>query len=202
MVFRLAFFLSLAIHTAVFCSVRHWPGSLSFAVKSTPAAVSLIEVGLIQPAPILSAPAAKEKKSDTRPEEYALKSINKVLPEKSRSDSLSDSRPAPEGRAGTAPQSGGRSSAAELDLIRKKIEAAVYYPPRAKLQRLEGEVKIAFFLSPAGELLHEKVIVPSPYQVLDQAALRILKKAAPFGPIPAELSGKEIPFTIKFKSSY
>ncbi len=202
MIFRIALLLSIAIHTAVYCSVRLWPGALSFGVKATPAKVSLIEVGLIQPSPRLSAPAAKEEKTLARPEEYALQSVGNASPEESRPDPSFKTRPAPEGRAGSALQSGGDIAGPELEVIRKKIEAVLYYPRRARLQRLEGEVKIGFSLSPAGELLHEKVIDPSPYQVLNQAALLIMKRAAPFGPVRPELSGRKLFIPIKFESAY
>lgn len=202
MIFRLAFLFSLVIHTAVYCSVRIWPEILSPGIRADPAAVTMIEVGLIQPAPLSSAPAAKEKKSKPRPEEYALKSIKKSSPEELRLDTPPGSRPAPEGRAGSASRSGGEMAGPELELIRKKIESVLYYPRRARLQRLEGEVKVGFSLTPAGELLHEEVIDPSPYQVLNQAALLIMKKAAPFGPVQPKLSGRELSIPIKFKSSY
>ena len=116
MIFRLALLLSLAVHAAVYCSVRFWPEVLSFGVKASPAKISLIEVGLIQPASLFSAPAAKEKKTLPRPEQYARPEIEKVSPAESRPGHSFSSRPAPEGRAGSALQSKGDVAGPELDL--------------------------------------------------------------------------------------
>jgi protein TonB len=61
---------------------------------------------------------------------------------------------------------------ARLDEIRRRVQAAVVYPPRAREQGLEGTTRIQFQVGNDG-LAHEVAVVDSSgHALLDQAAER------------------------------
>lgn len=67
------------------------------------------------------------------------------------------------------------------------------YPEEARRRGLEGLVTVQATLNPDGSINALKVATQSPYPVLDQAALRIVRLAAPFDPVPAEvLAGEDL----------
>ncbi len=69
-------------------------------------------------------------------------------------------------------------------LIRARIERAKRYPLAAREMGLQGETTLRFVLSPKGELRKLQLLRSSGVQILDQAALEAVKKAAPFPPPP------------------
>jgi len=77
--------------------------------------------------------------------------------------------------------------AAYLDAWKQKIEriGTLNYPPEAR-GKLYGAVVIFVELrAEDGSLYNAEISKSSGHKVLDQAALRILRMSAPFGPIPA-----------------
>jgi protein TonB len=81
--------------------------------------------------------------------------------------------------------------ASYLDAWRQKIEriGTLNYPNEAR-GKLYGSVVIAVELrAEDGSLYNAEISRSSGYKVLDQAALRILRMAAPFGPIPQQALG-------------
>ena len=91
-----------------------------------------------------------------------------------------------------APAGTSRSYAAK---IRSWLYAHKIYPRRARMRREEGQVQVRFVLSRAGMLLESAVIRGSGNEVLDEEAEAMLRRAAPYPPAPAELSGERIEFT-------
>lgn len=79
--------------------------------------------------------------------------------------------------------------AAYLAKWRERIESfgTSYYQQRIKQQPLSGEVRILVSIGPKGELLEAAVRQSSGEPSLDTLALEILKKAAPFEPLPEEI---------------
>ena len=81
--------------------------------------------------------------------------------------------------------------AAYLDAWKQKIEriGTLNYPEQAR-GKLYGAVVIYVELSAAdGSIYNAEISRSSGHKVLDQAAMRILRMAAPFGPIPSEPLG-------------
>jgi len=72
--------------------------------------------------------------------------------------------------------------------IRSLIEEAKIYPLKARLAGYEGNVKISFCILPDGQVSHLKILSPAPYKVLNEAAIKTIKRAAPFPPPPPRLS--------------
>lgn len=75
-------------------------------------------------------------------------------------------------------------------LIQRRIE----YPKAALKKGVGGSVYLAFQIDAAGNLLSVTVKKGSGVRVLDQVALRAVKKAAPFPRLPRDLDQKTLNF--------
>lgn len=77
-----------------------------------------------------------------------------------------------------------------LDHWRRKIEriGTLNFPNVAKRQKYSGTPVIAVVIDSRGKVAEASIRRTSGHRELDDAALRILKLAAPFDPFPAELS--------------
>lgn len=76
--------------------------------------------------------------------------------------------------------------AAYLEAWRKKVERIgnLNYPDEAKRKRLHGNLVLHVALRPDGSVLKIRVVRSSGHKVLDDAAVRIVKLAAPYSPFP------------------
>lgn len=79
--------------------------------------------------------------------------------------------------------------AAYLDAWRAKVERIgnLNYPEEAKKRNLSGSLVLDVALKPDGTIFHITVRRSSGQKVLDDAAVRIVKLAAPFSPFPQDL---------------
>lgn len=142
---------------------------------------------------------------ETKPQDNKEILITKTLPEeeledgyklaKCNTDSQSDSFPAenqnPEVHALTKAQIEDIKTKF-LKEVEAKIQKAKIYPQSAKISEIEGTAKVEFRLSDKGELLSVKLKSSSQYNILDEAAIHIVKRAAPFPKIPKELNVSNI----------
>ncbi len=108
----------------------------------------------------------------------------------------------PEGRAGVSRSTVGSSPDEYLAGVRRRIAESIFYPRRARLSHLEGEVKVSFLIGAEGRLESFQVVEASPHTIFNRAARTILEKAAPFPPPGPEIIGREITIPIKFESTY
>lgn len=76
-----------------------------------------------------------------------------------------------------------------LDNWRRRIEAVgnLNYPDAARRQQLYGSLRMLVAILPNGEVIDVQILQSSGVSVLDQAALDIVKLAAPFAPFPDAL---------------
>ncbi|BAO45501.1 energy transducer TonB [Thiolapillus brandeum] len=83
--------------------------------------------------------------------------------------------------------------AAYLDAWRKKVERVgnLNYPDEAKRKKLYGDLLLHVALRSDGSVQQIRVVRSSGYQLLDDAAVRIVRLASPFAPFPEEIR-KEI----------
>lgn len=65
-----------------------------------------------------------------------------------------------------------------------------YYPDEARRKKISGDVRLVVALLPNGSIKRIDVLASSGNSVLDQAAIRSVKLAAPFAPFPEELRDK------------
>ena len=73
----------------------------------------------------------------------------------------------------------GPSVRARLTDIRRRIQAAVVYPPMARLQRVEGKTLVRFDIDPDGATQDVEIFRTSGKPSLDRAAVRAVAAAAP-----------------------
>ncbi len=76
-----------------------------------------------------------------------------------------------------------------LNSWRRKIEKIgnLNYPRQASRQNLFGSLRLMVAIRPDGSLKEVKLLETSGHQVLDDAAIHIVRLAAPFAPFPDEL---------------
>jgi protein TonB len=76
------------------------------------------------------------------------------------------------------------------DEWRKKVERVgnLNYPEEARRQRVYGSLRLLVSINRDGTLYEVQVLEPSGQPVLDQAALRIVRLAAPFAPFTGDLA--------------
>jgi len=72
--------------------------------------------------------------------------------------------------------------------IKRKIELVWQYPYDAAVQGIQGELQIDFVIGRNGKLESIELVRGSGHKILDDEAIRSIRKAAPFDPIPAEYS--------------
>ncbi len=76
-----------------------------------------------------------------------------------------------------------------LSVWQEKVELIgnLNYPPEARKQKLYGRLRLLVSLLPDGSVHNIDVLESSGQRVLDDAAIRIVRLAAPFAPFPPEL---------------
>ncbi len=75
---------------------------------------------------------------------------------------------------------GGKGRESEsLRLILARIEAAKYYPVRARKMGIEGTAVVRFRLRPDGGVEEVEIVRTSGHRVLDLASMRAITRAAP-----------------------
>ena len=79
--------------------------------------------------------------------------------------------------------------AAYLHDWRQRLEAVgnKYYPEASLRYGIYGELRLLVIIRQDGSLEDIRVLSSSGYAVLDEAAMKIVRLAAPFAPFPAEL---------------
>jgi TonB family protein len=85
--------------------------------------------------------------------------------------------------------------------IKERIERVKFYPFLARKNQYEGSTYCTFTLLRGGEVKDIRVVGRSGYPVLDEAAMKAIKEAAPYPPFPSciEHSSIEIKIPIVFK---
>ena len=81
------------------------------------------------------------------------------------------------------------SDAYYLQSWRRRVEQVgnLNYPEEARQKQLYGDLKLLVTLRPDGTLQAVRVLASSGHKVLDDAALRIVRMAAPYPPFPEEM---------------
>jgi len=76
-----------------------------------------------------------------------------------------------------------------LENWRRKIETVgnINYPEAARRNNLYGSLRLLVALKPDGSIREVAVLSSSGYKILDDAAVRIVRLAAPFDPFPVEM---------------
>jgi len=88
-----------------------------------------------------------------------------------------------------------------LDSWRRKIErvGTMNFPDAARRRKLSGTPVIEVTIAADGKLLESSIRRGSGHAEIDEAAIRILKLAAPFDPFPSELTAKHDEIRIAYE---
>ena len=80
--------------------------------------------------------------------------------------------------------------AAYLDAWRRKVERIgnLNYPDEARRQRIYGSLRMLVVVDRNGAVQELRVLESSGHAMLDEAAMRIVRLAAPFAPFSGELA--------------
>jgi protein TonB len=76
-----------------------------------------------------------------------------------------------------------------LQSWRRKVETVgnLNYPEEARRDQLYGSLRLMVSITPDGALKEVRILDSSGFKVLDDAAIRIVRQAAPFAPFPEEM---------------
>lgn len=83
-----------------------------------------------------------------------------------------------------------------LEMVSLKIERHKVYPDMARIRQIEERVTIRFVITPEGGIRAVEIARTSRQKVLDKAALRAVKAAAPFPKPPRRFFEGEIPLEL------
>jgi periplasmic protein TonB len=88
------------------------------------------------------------------------------------------------------------------DLLRGRVRDVFRYPPEAKELELEGQVVVQVTVDKTGRLRGARLAGRCPHPILCDDALRTIRAAAPFSPLPAGLGDSlelELPLNYNFQ---
>ncbi len=82
--------------------------------------------------------------------------------------------------------------------IKHQIEKVWTYPEQAARKGISGQITLRFKLSKDGNLLSVRMVESSGTKILDVAAIKAVKGAAPYYPFPATITTKKLVITASF----
>ena len=82
--------------------------------------------------------------------------------------------------------------------IKHQIERVWIYPSDAAQRGISGDLSLTFRISKDGNLLGVRLVDQSGYEILDVAALKAVKEAAPFYPFPKNIQREKITILANF----
>jgi protein TonB len=88
------------------------------------------------------------------------------------------------------------------DLLRGRVHDVSRYPPEARELELEGQVVVHVTVDKTGRLRGARLAGRCPHPILCDDALRTIRAAAPFSPLPAGLGDSlelELPLNYNFQ---
>lgn len=186
-----AFFISLIGH-AVFMASLIWLGRPASAPEMT-----TFDLVTLQPSGDARMRSAGAAQSETRQKKQAAKKFEatastEASPEQSaavRDETNSQDESIGEAHLqasfGRAPKN---EAERYLATIRDRIAVQQAYPPASRAFREEGMVMLRLTIDRSGSLTKVEMIEASPFKRLNDAAMRAVLKAAPFGAFPEEVA--------------
>ncbi len=82
--------------------------------------------------------------------------------------------------------------------IKHQIERVWIYPSEAAQKGISGDLTVTFRISKDGNLMGVRLVDQSGYEILDVAALKAVKEAAPFYPFPKNINREKISILANF----
>lgn len=203
--FQYALLASLALHVALLIGVPDLRPAMTRAVESVPLVARLLD---LQPAPLPEAPKREERPARAREARPQIQQLPPETPVAATPSPVAAPEPAapapaqPVAAAQPAPTPAAplpvpdNTEARSRDQYRieliaaaKRIKDELRYPPLARENRWQGDVRVGVAVNAGGGASIE-VCESSGYEVLDRQAVEIFRRAADSVPVPAALRGK------------
>jgi protein TonB len=105
--------------------------------------------------------------------------------------------------SGKGESGSGRGSALDgyYAAVRRRVDAAKQYPQIAQQRRIQGRVLVSFGLTLDGQLIGEPQLVKSSgYGLLDRAALRAVRRGAPYPEFPGK--AEDLPKLLRIEVTF
>jgi protein TonB len=175
--FLLSILLSLCAHISVLALESPFKREKFFPDKGK------LKARIVSPAKVLKPqkPRVQPKRPRPRPEpskkDAILSTDERIEPLEQIPDELFGTEEQDEGKA--------EFSSDYLSLVVSRIQREKRYPLGARMQGIEGEVKVKFSIDQNGRLAGIEIERSSGFDVLDEEALSMIKRAGPF-PAPPE----------------
>lgn len=95
------------------------------------------------------------------------------------------------------PETSAIAKASYARLVLSRLQRAIVYPRRAQRREIEGVVRVEIVLAASGALRKVRLLGSSGSDILDDAALELVRRVAPFPAVPQALSprGQDVAFT-------
>jgi protein TonB len=203
--FQYALLASLALHIAFLIGIPDLRPAMTRAVESVPLVARLLD---LQPAPLPEAPKREERPAPAREPGRTIQQLPVETPAPPTPSPVAAAEPAPPAAAqpvaaaqaapppaAPAPVPDNTEARSrdqyriELIAAAKRIKDELRYPPLARENRWQGDVRVGVAINPGGAASIE-VRESSGYEVLDRQAVEIFRRAADSVPVPAALRGK------------
>jgi protein TonB len=147
-----------------------------------------------EPAPMREPPPPPEKEENLSITERRLPTMRELLPPANWS-SLANN----DGDAAIALNTRDPQYITYFSSIKRNIEFVWKYPEPALRYGLQGKLLLQFTILASGELESAQIIRSSGSNLLDHEALRAMKAAAPFRPIPPWIDKRRLTITASFE---
>ena len=82
--------------------------------------------------------------------------------------------------------------------IKHQIQRVWMYPSQAAQRRVSGQLTLKFQISRDGNLLGVRLVDNSGFEILDMAAVKAVKEAAPYYPFPITIPKKKLSILATF----
>jgi protein TonB len=82
--------------------------------------------------------------------------------------------------------------------IKYQIQRVWAYPPEAAQQGIDGKLRLRFQISRDGNLMGVQLVDSSGFEILDMAAIKAVKEAAPYYPFPITISKSKLSILATF----
>ena len=83
--------------------------------------------------------------------------------------------------------------------VQRKIAGKKKYPKKAKREGRQGELMVQFTVLKSGDIRDLFLVSKTPYEELNEAALKAVRRAAPFPSLPNEIWQDFLELVLPFK---
>jgi len=173
------------------------------AATLTPAQSPELSVVLPEPDAPIPAPRPTERAQQPSPQRQAARPVSPPARQRPTGRTPQRDTPTPN-RPVAAGRSGGATAGAEASFARRllaHVERHKRYPPEAARRGITGAARLSITIDRSGRLSGARITARSGHAVLDEAALAVARRAAPYPRPPEGVGGATISFAVTLRFS-